>query len=101
MDHQPSLVTVSGASGRKPGLLARVMIALAIVVAVLAQWLGRFDDPPSPFDDSAVRNLTTLVSCCAGGLTIWFWFCFRSSYSRKLRLGVATVSVIAGLATVV
>src|SRR4051794_25787964 len=85
---------------RSSGWIARGIIALALTVTVLARLAGRLDDPPYPLDDSAIRNLVMLISCFVAGLTAWGWFCFRSSFPRRLRLGIASITGIATVALV-
>ena len=92
-------------AARSPGWGARIIIALTLILAVLVRLAGRMDDPPFPLDDPAIRNLLMLSACFAASLAVWSWFCFRSSYPRRLRLGVAlgtafvVLSLVAAIAT--
>lgn len=88
-------------SGRYPGWIARIFIVLALLVAALVPLMRYLEDPPFPFDDPAIRNLVTSISCSAAALAVWAWFCFRSSYPRRLRLGVAAVTALALIGFVV
>jgi outer membrane protein assembly factor BamB len=88
------------AAARFPGWIPRTMIGLGLIVGILARLIGRLDDPPVPFDDPAIRNLTTVISWFLAGLTAWFWFCFRSGYPRRLRLGIAAGTVLISIALV-
>src|SRR5262249_10538412 len=90
----------AAATARFPGWIPRTMIALGLVIGVLARLIGLLDDPPFPFDDPAIRNLTTLISWFLAGLTAWFWFCFRSGYPRRLRLGIAMGTALVAVAIV-
>src|SRR4051812_29107346 len=85
---------------RSNGWIARGIIALALIAAVPARLAARLDDPPYPLDFSAIRNLIMLISCFVAGLTAWGWFCFRSSFPRRLRLGVASITGLAMVALV-
>ena len=80
---------------RLPSWAAGLTIAAALIVAVLVRLAGRLDDPPPPLDDPAIRNLLVLSSCFAAALAAWVWFCFRSGYPRRLRLGFAAGSALA------
>lgn len=86
---------------RHSGWMARVFIALALIVALLARLIGYLDDPPFPFDDPAIRNLIVLISCFLAGLAAWLWFCFRSRYPRVLRLFVSSVPPLVVTALIV
>jgi outer membrane protein assembly factor BamB len=85
----------SFAAARYPGWGARIVFALALIFILFVQLVGLLEDPPFPFDDPAVRNLIVLFSCGGTGLTVWIWFCFRSNYSRPMRLAVATGTALA------
>jgi outer membrane protein assembly factor BamB len=88
-------------AGRFPGWIARITIAASLLCVVLASLVGRLDDPPAPLDDPAIRNLMKLGFGFVAGLTAGFWFCFRSSYPRTWRVGIATVAGGALLALVI
>ena len=77
---------------RSSGWFARFMLVLSLNVAALAFLAGTFEDPPKPFNDPAVRNLTFFFSCCCAATSAWVWFCFRSTFPRRWRLGVAAVT---------
>jgi outer membrane protein assembly factor BamB len=83
-----------GTAARYPGWAGRIIIALALVCAAVGRLAGRLEDPPFPLDDPAVRMLITLISCFIAGLTAWTWFCFRSDYPRRVRLGVVAGTVL-------
>jgi outer membrane protein assembly factor BamB len=88
------------AVARYPAWIARIVIVVALILIVLVGLAGRMDDPPVPLDDPAIRNLIMLISGIGVGLTAWFWFCFRSTYPRRLRLGVAAGTALAIVALV-
>ena len=90
----------SAAAGWYRDWIARILIAFALSLAVAVQLAGRLDDPPPPLDDPAIRNLITYFSCFVAVLTAWFWFCFGSHYSRRLRLGVAAGTALALVALI-
>jgi hypothetical protein len=85
---------------RSAGWVGRIIIAVALIVAVLVRLTGRLDDPPSPLDDPAIRNLIVLGCYGAAGVTAWIWFCFRSAFPRRLRLGVTAGTALALVALV-
>jgi outer membrane protein assembly factor BamB len=85
---------------RYPGWIARPVMAVTLVGAVLVRMVGRLDDPPFPLDDPAIRNLLTLICCFTAGLTLWIWFCFRSTYPRRARMGVVAGTAIGLVALV-
>ncbi len=91
-------VAATRLTARYSGWGARIIVALTF--ALFVQLLGLLDAPPVPFDDPAVRNLILLISCFSAGLTLWIWFCFRSSYLRPMRLAVAAVTALAVIAIV-
>ena len=68
MVQQVSVEKDAAVAPGSPGWIARVVIGLALIVAVLARLAGRLDDPPYPLDDSAIRNLIALISCFVAGL---------------------------------
>jgi outer membrane protein assembly factor BamB len=80
-----------------PGRIARLIIAVSMTVLVAVWAIGGLNDPPYPFDDPAIRNLVMLGACFAAGFAIWLWFCFRSTFSRGLRLSVALGTGLAAL----
>jgi outer membrane protein assembly factor BamB len=100
MTEQVSLKKDAANAARYPGWPARSLIFVALALALLVRLAGRLDDPPSPLNDSAIRNLIALISCFVAGLVTWFWFCFRSGYARPVRLGVATVTTVGVVALV-
>lgn len=87
-------------AGRYPRGLARIVILLVLVVVVLVRLVGRLDDPPPPLNDPAIRNLIVMISCLGAALSLWYWFCFGSSYSRRLRLSAAVGTTLAMVALV-
>src|SRR5437763_14901604 len=80
-----------------PGLIARVIVAVGLACATAVLAIGRLDDPPFPLDDPAIRNLVVLSSCFAAGFALWLWFCFRSSFSRRLRLATAVGTALSAV----
>jgi outer membrane protein assembly factor BamB len=72
-----------------------MIIAAALIFGLLAGLAGRLDDPPPPLHDSAIRSLIVLISCFSAGFVVWIWFCFRSGYPRRLRMGVAAGAAFA------
>jgi outer membrane protein assembly factor BamB len=82
-------------ASRAPGWIARAIIAVGLLLALLVRLAGFLNDLPFPLDDPAIRNIITLSSCFVAGMTAWFWFSFRSSYPFGLRLGVGAGTVLA------
>ncbi|WP_254510525.1 outer membrane protein assembly factor BamB family protein [Anatilimnocola floriformis] len=100
----PVTASTDAVTARSSGWFALVMLVVSLNVAAVVAFIGRLDDPPRPFNDPAVCNLTVFFSCCGAAFSAWFWFCFRSRFSRRLRLGVAGVTsliVVAAVSTTV
>lgn len=89
----------AAADGHSRAWIARSIIGAALIFVVIVRLAGRLDDPPFPLDDPAIRYLLVLISGGVAMLTGVIWFCFRSSYSLRLRLGAAVFAAI-GVLTV-
>ncbi len=61
----------------------RTVVLLDIVVAVVAAYT--FGWPPDP----AVRNVVAMVLGLVAAGIVWYWFCWRSGYSRWIRTTAA------------
>lgn len=82
-----------------PGILGQGIIAVSVAVVILVRVAGQWENQPFPLDDSAVRNLLTLIFSFIVLATMWVWFCFRSVYSllaRRIVLVVPLLSVAIG-----
>lgn len=79
---------------RNTGQIARVLIIGLLGCVLLIQLVGSLEDPPPPFNDSAVRNLYVQIGCLMAATTAWFWFCFRSRYPRWLRHAAALAMAV-------
>jgi outer membrane protein assembly factor BamB len=77
-----------------PGIFGQGIIVVSVVVVILSRLAGYWEYQPWPLDDTAVRNLLTLVFSFIIVATMWVWFCFRSVYSLTWRRVVTWVPVV-------
>ncbi len=85
-----------------PGLIARIVIALCLVVILVVRSLPSIEGMPSPWNEMALPNILTLVFGFVAAVTLVGWFCFRSSYPPLVRrIGLAGIVAMIGLFFVV
>jgi outer membrane protein assembly factor BamB len=81
-----------------PGIVARVVIALCLVVILVVRMLPSLEGMPSPWNDMALANILTLVFGFIATVTLVVWFCFQSGYPVLLRrVGLAGALTMIGL----
>jgi outer membrane protein assembly factor BamB len=69
-----------------PPLVGRIVIGLSLVIVVLMRVLPNLESSPWPWTDLALCNILTLVFGGIAFFTLLIWFCFRSGYTRLVRM---------------
>jgi outer membrane protein assembly factor BamB len=82
---EKSAASVSARLTHWPGPIATAIVVVAAVVIVGVRLVGLLEHQPRLLGDPAIRNLLTLIFGFIAIVSLWAWFCFRSSYSTRIR----------------
>lgn len=74
--------------------IARLVMAVSLLMLVVVRLLGSTTDPPFPLNDPAFANLFTLIFAFIAVFTAWLWFSFYSGYSLGAKRTVMVAPVV-------